>query len=184
MIDQFLVAAVIYAQSILDQNVSVMDDIVEKYEIGSPYVAVFTEVPIPYTKVRCGNTSYTFHGVLDYGIGYISTTLKGKLIYFLSTSYFTGPDALRMSGVPFEPSGALSGIIQAKSLEEFRNATLSVLLLEAKILHWSPHSWQFVAILYCLRWSYSKTQTCIHDQLLPDSLSHFAHDYNRSCPSP
>ncbi|KAF8336695.1 hypothetical protein F5887DRAFT_986646, partial [Amanita rubescens] len=108
MIDQFLVAGVIYAQTILDQNVAVRDDVVKHYKINNPYVAVFTEVPIPYTKVRCGNTSYTFHGVLDYGIGFISTKLK---------------DALCMGGVPFEPSNALSGIIVAKSLEEFRNAT-------------------------------------------------------------
>jgi hypothetical protein len=70
-----------------------------------------------------------------------------------------------VGGVPFEPSNALSGVIEAKSLEEFRNATpqitaqvltiltvtfvsvsshrilFSVLLQEAKILHWSPHSW-------------------------------------------
>jgi hypothetical protein len=89
MIDQFLVAAVIYAQTILDQDVAVRDDVVKRYKISNPYVAVFTEVPIPYTKVRCGNTSYTFHGVLDYGVGFISTKLKGKLIYLLLVSYFT-----------------------------------------------------------------------------------------------
>jgi hypothetical protein len=89
MIDQFLVAAVIYAQTILDQDVAVRDDVVKNYKINNPYVAVFTEVPIPYTKVRCGNTSYTFHGVLDYGVGFISTKLKGKLIYPLLVSYFT-----------------------------------------------------------------------------------------------
>ena len=89
LIDQFLVAAVIYAQSILDLDVAVRDDVFEHYQIDSPFVAVFTEVPIPYTKVRCGNTSYTFHGVLDYGVGFISTTLKGKLIYPFLFSYFT-----------------------------------------------------------------------------------------------
>ena len=89
MIDQFLVAAVIYAQTILDQDVAVRCDVVKHYKIKNPYVAVFTEVPIPYTKVRCGNTSYTFHGVLDYGVGFISTKLKGKLIYPLLVSYFT-----------------------------------------------------------------------------------------------
>jgi hypothetical protein len=88
MIDPFLVAAVIYAQTILDQDVAVKDGVVKRYKISNPYVAVFTEVPIPYTKVRCGNTSYTFHGVLDYGVGFISTKLKGKFIYLL-VSYFT-----------------------------------------------------------------------------------------------
>jgi hypothetical protein len=89
MIDQFLVAAVIYAQTILIQDVIVRNDVVKRYKINNPYVAVFTEVPIPYTKVRCGNKSYTFHGVLDYGVGFISTKLKGELIYPPHVSYFT-----------------------------------------------------------------------------------------------
>lgn len=66
MIDQFLLAAVIYAQNILDQDVAAGDDVAKRYGIEDPFIAVFTEVPIPYTKVRCGNASYTFHGVLDY----------------------------------------------------------------------------------------------------------------------
>jgi hypothetical protein len=89
MIDQFLVAAVIYAQTILDQDVAVRDDVVNHYKINNPYVVVFTEVPIPYTKVRCGNMSYMFRGVLAYGVGCISTKLKGKLIYLLLVSYLT-----------------------------------------------------------------------------------------------
>jgi hypothetical protein len=82
MIDQFLVAAVVYAQNILDQDVAVRDVVFEDHQVDDPHVAVFAEVPIPYTKVRCGNKFYTFHGVLDYGVGFISATLKGKLSLF------------------------------------------------------------------------------------------------------
>lgn len=88
MINQFLIAAVIYAQTILDQDITVRDDIFKHYKINNPYVVVFTEVPIPYTKVQCVNMSYTFHGILDYGVGFISTKLKGKLIYPILVSYF------------------------------------------------------------------------------------------------
>jgi hypothetical protein len=108
-----------------------------------------------------------FHGVLDYGVGFISTKLKGKLIYtsFHISLYFIDGQTHCVGGVPFEPSNTLSGIIEAKSLEEFRNATpqitaqvltiltvtfvaisshriwFSVLIQEAKILHWSSDSW-------------------------------------------
>jgi hypothetical protein len=75
MIDQFLVAAVIYAQTVLDQNEVIKADIVKHFKIDNPYVTVFTKV----TKVQLGNTSYTFCGILDYRVGFISTMLKGNL---------------------------------------------------------------------------------------------------------
>jgi hypothetical protein len=68
MIDQFLVAE-LYMRTILDQDVAVRDNVVDRYKINHPYVAVFTEVPIPYTEVQCGNT-YIFYAVLDYGFSF------------------------------------------------------------------------------------------------------------------
>ena len=79
MIDQFLVAAVIYAQAVLDQNEVIKAEIAERFDIDNPHVAVFTHVWIPDTKVQRGNTSYSFYGTLDYGFGFISTMLKGNL---------------------------------------------------------------------------------------------------------
>lgn len=57
-------------------------------KINKPYVAAFTKFQF-LTKVRCGDTSYTFPGVLDYRVGFISAKLKGKLVVYPSlVSYF------------------------------------------------------------------------------------------------
>jgi hypothetical protein len=80
MIDQFLVAAIIHAQNVLDLDEAIKADIVKHFKVNQPYIAVFTEVPIGHTKVQCGNTSCTFHGLLDYGIGFIPMMQKSKLV--------------------------------------------------------------------------------------------------------
>jgi hypothetical protein len=42
------------------------------YKIMDPHIAVFTELPVPDTKIESGDVSYTFHGYLDYALGFIS----------------------------------------------------------------------------------------------------------------
>jgi hypothetical protein len=72
LIDQYVLAAVVYAQTILDSDEDLKQQMEQKYRVGDPHIAVFPELPIPLITVTCGNTLYSFHGVLDYGIGYIS----------------------------------------------------------------------------------------------------------------
>jgi hypothetical protein len=53
-------------------------DLSSRYKITNPHIAVFTELPIPHTRITHGEVSYVFHGLLDYGIGYIKGRDVGK----------------------------------------------------------------------------------------------------------
>ncbi|KAF8516914.1 hypothetical protein BU17DRAFT_92279 [Hysterangium stoloniferum] len=97
IIDQLLVAGVIYAQAILDddRHKSVRAEILKRHRINNPRVAVFTELPIPYTKL---------------------------------------PGGLAGGQVPFNANKTLAGIIEAKSLDEFRNAESQITVQVLTIL--------------------------------------------------
>jgi hypothetical protein len=66
---------------------------------------------------------------LKYGMG---------ILIYSTPSLTTGfhfdriKDALSMGDVPFEPSDTLSGIIEPKSLEEFRNATVTFVSISSR----------------------------------------------------
>lgn len=77
VIDQFLLAAAIYAQQIIDTDMNIKDELYAKYFIRKPHVVVFTELPIPQTTVNNNGVSYVFHGFLDYGVGLIKSGDQG-----------------------------------------------------------------------------------------------------------
>ncbi|KAF8688701.1 hypothetical protein AX14_003437 [Amanita brunnescens Koide BX004] len=72
LVDQYILAAVIYAQSILDSDEMLKHEMDRKHKVSDPHIAVFPELQIPLTTVTCGNNSYAFRGVLDHGIGFMS----------------------------------------------------------------------------------------------------------------
>lgn len=58
--------------------------------IGSGCCSLLLKFHFLAPRYGVGNTSHTFHDVLDYMVGFISTKLKGKLVYYpLLISYFT-----------------------------------------------------------------------------------------------
>ncbi len=77
VIDQFLLAAAIYAQQIIDTDMNIKDELYARYFIRKPHIAVFTELPIPKTNVSYNGVSYVFHGFLDYGVGLIKSGDQG-----------------------------------------------------------------------------------------------------------
>ncbi|KAF8522408.1 hypothetical protein BU17DRAFT_86961 [Hysterangium stoloniferum] len=62
LIDQYILAAVTYAQTIFDSDEQLKQEMDRKYRVDVPHIAVFPGLPIPYTTITCGNNSYTFHG--------------------------------------------------------------------------------------------------------------------------
>ncbi|KAF8508593.1 hypothetical protein BU17DRAFT_99676 [Hysterangium stoloniferum] len=110
LIDQYILAAVTYAQDIFDNDEQLKQEMDHKYRIDAPLIAVFPGLPIPFTTITCGNNSHTFHGVLDYGIGFISNA---------------GQPALASGGAHLDPSHALFAIVEAKGGEKFELQDLS-----------------------------------------------------------
>lgn len=89
IIDQYLLAAVAYAQQIIDNDKDLRKKLRTTYNIDKPHIGVFTEVPVPNTMIKCTGTgmSYTFHGFLDYATGFIhqrdiGTLLSSNLVCF------------------------------------------------------------------------------------------------------
>ena len=70
-IDQYLLAAVVYAQSLVDSCKQLNDSLSTRHTIKKPHIAVFREIYIPKTRITHGAISYVFHGVLDYALGFI-----------------------------------------------------------------------------------------------------------------
>ncbi|KAK7686122.1 hypothetical protein QCA50_010934 [Cerrena zonata] len=73
IIGQFLIAAVVYAQEQIDTDSKLQSSLRRTYKIMKPHISVFSNLHIPHTTITCDsdNVSYTFHGVLDYAIGFI-----------------------------------------------------------------------------------------------------------------
>lgn len=71
IIHQYLVAAVVYAQGIIDKDPKIMESISNRFGVKDPQLAVFAELPIPPTRITHNDTFYDFHGFLDYGIDLI-----------------------------------------------------------------------------------------------------------------
>ena len=96
IIDQCLVAAIAYAQGILESDEHMKQAISNRFRVKNPQIAVFTELPIPHTRITYNDTSYTFHGLLDYGIGFIKGRDLGK----------------QSLGLPFIPNGLCVSLSQ------------------------------------------------------------------------
>jgi len=77
VISQYLLAAAIYAQQIIDTDMNVKDELSATYFIRKPHVAVFPELPIPKTTVSNNGVSYVFHGFLDYAVSLIKSGDQG-----------------------------------------------------------------------------------------------------------
>jgi hypothetical protein len=80
IIAQYLSAAVVYAQGIIDKDDAMKRELSSRYNIKNPHIAVFTELTIPHTRITYGEVSYVFHGSLDYAVGYIKGRDVGKLL--------------------------------------------------------------------------------------------------------
>ena len=78
IIEQYLVAAVVYAQGILDNNQKMKQGVSERFGMTNPQIAVFTGLPVPRTRITYNDIFYTFHGSLDYGVGFIKGRDVGK----------------------------------------------------------------------------------------------------------
>jgi len=85
VIDQYLLAAVVYAQAMIDSDENLRSELFDTYMITDPHVAVFTELQVPHTRVSYNGTSYVFHGSLDYGVGFIKSRDVGmqSILLFL-----------------------------------------------------------------------------------------------------
>ncbi|KAF8522409.1 hypothetical protein BU17DRAFT_86964 [Hysterangium stoloniferum] len=101
--NQYVLAAAIYAQTILDGDKQLKQEMDRKHGVDDAHVAVFPELTIPFTTITRCNNFYTFHGVIDYGIGYISDEDQIVLI--------DGEARL-------DPARALASIVEAKNLEK------------------------------------------------------------------
>ncbi|KAK7678525.1 hypothetical protein QCA50_018397 [Cerrena zonata] len=121
IIDQYLLAAVVYAQEQIDTDKSLQSFLRMTYKIMDPHISVFTELPVPHTTITCdnGNVSYTFHGVLDYAIGFIEAA-----------------DILSLGrgSIGLDAHEALSGIVEAKSLTEMQDAVPQIITQVLTIL--------------------------------------------------
>ena len=89
IIGQYLVAAVVYAQGIIDNDDRLKEDLSSRYNIKNPHIAVFTKIPVPHTCITHGDISYVFHGILDYGVGYIKGRDVGKQTIDFLAWWFT-----------------------------------------------------------------------------------------------
>jgi hypothetical protein len=88
-IDQFIVTAVVYAQSIIDKNKPLKDKLFAKHRMPQPHVGVFTEQPIPETTMTYEQEPYTFYGILDYAIGFVSKLRRVSFKFFLPLASLT-----------------------------------------------------------------------------------------------
>jgi hypothetical protein len=141
VIDQYLLAAVVYAQMKIDEDQNLRHELFNTYLINNPHIAVFTELQVPHTRITCNGRSYVFHGFLDYGVGFIKARDIGvQTVGFCSicTDQSQPPVSLSRGSLQLDVSNTLSGILEAKSLTEMQNAepqiTIQVLTILALTL--------------------------------------------------
>jgi hypothetical protein len=142
IITQYLTSAAVYAQKYIDEDPQLKSCLGKMYKIMEldPHIAVFNDLPVPDTKVASGDVSYTFHGNLDYALGFISAFWI--CIYLFSLLFFFFPAdliltaSLRLRTLTLDVHKVLGGVMEAKSLAEMTSAipqitsqVLSVLML-------------------------------------------------------
>lgn len=73
MIDQFLLSAVVYAQSIIDHDPQLKAQLCKRYRILDPHITIFTDVDIPDgVEIAYRETMFLFYGPLDYAMGFVN----------------------------------------------------------------------------------------------------------------
>jgi len=136
VIDQYLLAAVVYAQTKINKDQNLQHELFNTYLINN--IAVFTELQVPHTRIgiTCNGRSYVFHGFLDYGVGFIKACDIGVQtvgFYSICTDQSQLLASLSHGSLQLNVSNTLSGILEAKSPTEMQNAetqiTIQVLTL-------------------------------------------------------
>jgi hypothetical protein len=119
IIDQYLTAALVYAQGIVKQDSNLKKTLEEEYRVEDPHLAVFTELQVPHARVEYNQVYYVFHGFLDYPVGFI------RELDIMSARSLCGPmniDSLRYGILNIDAETMLTGILDAKSLKEMKDA--------------------------------------------------------------
>lgn len=88
---------------------------------------VFTELPVPETKIESGDVMYRFHGSLDYALGFISADDICMypftfLVLCSFSTHFISIASLGRGTLTIDEHRMLYGIIEVKSLSEMENA--------------------------------------------------------------